>query len=62
METRVHFRVNVSGITRVLPRHLRAPFKAELERRLLALRGQHVNRRGRPHRRAGRATAEAGAA
>jgi hypothetical protein len=41
-KVRKHFRVNVSGITRALPRHLRVPFKQELERRLLARCGQHV--------------------
>jgi hypothetical protein len=41
-KVRKHFRVNVSGITRALPAHLRAPFKAELERRLLARCGPHV--------------------
>jgi hypothetical protein len=42
MSERAHFRVNVSGMTRTLPRDLRAPFRRELERRRLLLRGKFV--------------------
>jgi hypothetical protein len=42
-EARVHFRVNVSAITRMLPRHLRELFKREVTKRLLARRDEHVS-------------------
>jgi hypothetical protein len=42
-EARVHFRVNVSAITRMLPRHLRELFKRKVTKRLLARRDEHVS-------------------
>jgi hypothetical protein len=42
-DARVHFRVNVSAITRMLPRHLRELFKREVTERLLARRDEHVS-------------------
>jgi len=42
-DARVHFRVNVSAITRMLPRHLHELFKRGVTERLLARRDEHFS-------------------